>query len=238
MNEIEFLGKLQSQQTTKDVSRLLSQQAGAFGFPTHAIAPMPSEQFPVHDGWFLVQNWPEAWSIAYDEEGFAEFDPIPRAASITSGPISVTDIFEGKAGFTPDPRAARLRELSTSLGRECGLLVPVFGPHGYRAIACYAGPGPDPDAHTQSLLHIWAIYAHDRIRALSMASHAPSLVLSERELDVLRCARDGLGDQEVATQLGISVRTVRFHFTNVRTKLNVVNRTQAVAYASNMGLLP
>lgn len=237
MGNVEFLQELQAQPTCADVSRVLSRQASALGFPTHVIAPMPSEKFPVHEGFFLVQNWPEAWTKAYEDEGFAEFDPTPRAASVMNGPFTLDDMYNGVAGFTPDPRSERMLKLAGELGRRRGLIVPIFGPHGYRAIVCFMGDGPGPDTHTQSLLHIWAIYAHDRVRELSVDNHAPSNVLSEREIEVLRAARDGLSDEESAEKLGISVRTVRFHFTNVRAKLNVKTRAQIFAYVSSMGIL-
>jgi two-component system, NarL family, response regulator LiaR len=60
--------------------------------------------------------------------------------------------------------------------------------------------------------------------------------LSERELGVLRLVAKGLSDQEIAEQLSITIRTVRFHVSNILSKLHLANRTQAALYALQEGL--
>jgi len=61
--------------------------------------------------------------------------------------------------------------------------------------------------------------------------------LSERELDVLRCLAAGLSNREITEKLFISLNTVKTHLKNINDKLNVHNRTQAVARARELGLL-
>ncbi len=60
--------------------------------------------------------------------------------------------------------------------------------------------------------------------------------LTERELGVLRLVAQGLTDQEIARQLSITIRTVRFHVSNILSKLHLANRTQAALYALQEGL--
>lgn len=55
--------------------------------------------------------------------------------------------------------------------------------------------------------------------------------LSERELDVLRLAAQGLGNKQIGSTLGISDRTVQGHLANIYTKLHVSTRTEAVLCA-------
>jgi LuxR family maltose regulon positive regulatory protein len=62
--------------------------------------------------------------------------------------------------------------------------------------------------------------------------------LSERELEVLRLVAEGLSNREIAQQLFISLRTVKWHTSNIYGKLGVKNRTQAVAKAGALGILP
>jgi LuxR family maltose regulon positive regulatory protein len=62
--------------------------------------------------------------------------------------------------------------------------------------------------------------------------------LSERELDVLCLIAEGLSNQEIAQRLSISTRTVKWHTSNILGKLGVKNRTQAVAKARSLGVLP
>jgi len=61
--------------------------------------------------------------------------------------------------------------------------------------------------------------------------------LSERELEVLRLIAEGLSNQEVAQRLYISLRTVKWHTSNIYNKLGVKNRTQAVNRARRLGVL-
>jgi DNA-binding CsgD family transcriptional regulator len=62
-------------------------------------------------------------------------------------------------------------------------------------------------------------------------------ILSERELEVIHRIGEGLSNQEIADQLFITERTVRFHVTSIMNKLGASNRTQAVVIANRMGLL-
>ena len=61
--------------------------------------------------------------------------------------------------------------------------------------------------------------------------------LSERELDVLRLASQGLTNRGIGHTLKISERTVHSHLVNVFGKLGVNTRTQAVLKAMRMGLI-
>jgi NarL family two-component system response regulator LiaR len=60
--------------------------------------------------------------------------------------------------------------------------------------------------------------------------------LTEREMDVLRLMAKGKSNQEIADDLIIGIKTVKFHVTNILSKLNVDDRTQAAIYAYKNGL--
>ncbi len=62
--------------------------------------------------------------------------------------------------------------------------------------------------------------------------------LSERERELLRLIAEGLSNQEIAQRLYISLPTVKWHTTNIYGKLGVRSRTQAVARARALGILP
>lgn len=61
--------------------------------------------------------------------------------------------------------------------------------------------------------------------------------LTERELAVLRLVAAGMHNREVATELGISTRTVDRHCDNIYAKLDVGSRTEAVVRAISTKLL-
>lgn len=66
---------------------------------------------------------------------------------------------------------------------------------------------------------------------------APHEDLTEREMEVLRLIASGKSNQEVADELFIGIKTVKFHVTNVLAKLGVEDRTQAAIYAVRHGLV-
>ena len=66
---------------------------------------------------------------------------------------------------------------------------------------------------------------------------ASSLLLTRRELEVLRWIGDGSTSTEVADVLGITDNTVNFHLKSAITKLKVPNRTAAAVLATRLGLI-
>jgi DNA-binding NarL/FixJ family response regulator len=64
------------------------------------------------------------------------------------------------------------------------------------------------------------------------ASPAPvGYMLTNREIDVLRCLAQGLSNREIALELSISTRTVTTHVRNILDKTGLNNRTQLALYA-------
>lgn len=71
-----------------------------------------------------------------------------------------------------------------------------------------------------------------RLVALSAAPR-----LSTREREVLRLVAAGRSNKEIAGELHIAERTVKFHVTAIFNKLGAENRAQAVAIAAERGLV-
>ncbi|AHA28913.1 LuxR family transcriptional regulator [Exiguobacterium sp. Leaf187] len=61
--------------------------------------------------------------------------------------------------------------------------------------------------------------------------------LTEREQEVLQLMARGMANQEIADELFISLKTVKTHVSNILSKLDVVDRTQAVVYAFKHNLV-
>jgi DNA-binding NarL/FixJ family response regulator len=60
--------------------------------------------------------------------------------------------------------------------------------------------------------------------------------LTEREREVLSLLAQGLSNQEVAQRMGISLKTARNHVSNILGRLQVADRTEAVARARAAGM--
>ncbi len=96
--------------------------------------------------------------------------------------------------------------------------------------------GPTPYLDT-----LLAAFPQEGCRDVTLRPSAPQQglldPLSERELEVLRELAQGASNQEIADRLVITVDTVKRHVSNILGKLEVNNRTQAVARSRSLGLV-
>lgn len=63
------------------------------------------------------------------------------------------------------------------------------------------------------------------------------VLLSKRELEVLNLLAEGLTNQQIAERLFLSLATVKWHTSNIYSKLAVSNRTTAIAKAKKMQII-
>lgn len=61
--------------------------------------------------------------------------------------------------------------------------------------------------------------------------------LTNRELEILMLIAQGMSNQEIADELYITLKTVKTHVSNILSKLEVEDRTQAAIYAFKHGLI-
>ena len=62
--------------------------------------------------------------------------------------------------------------------------------------------------------------------------------LTPREMDVLQLIAAGLSNQQIADELVLARGTVKYYTSHIYGKLGVSSRTQAIAHARDLGLLP
>ena len=89
-------------------------------------------------------------------------------------------------------------------------------------------------------VHAGESYLEPRIATKVLAELGPRrrpAALSHREREVLRLVAGGRSNKQIARELGITERTVKFHVTSILNKLGAENRAQAVAVAARRGLL-
>jgi LuxR family maltose regulon positive regulatory protein len=96
-----------------------------------------------------------------------------------------------------------------------------------RAYALFLRGLVEPDTQTQS-----------KMTGKQSGSQALPEPLSKRELEVLALIAEGLTNEALARRLVISAGTVKAHTATIYRKLDVANRTEAVARARQLNLLP
>lgn len=132
------------------------------------------------------------------------------------------------------------------------LALTLAEPEGYRLLFLEACPAAiplldavvkDPDGvnsvqkYAQDLLNV--IPGHElTIPSHSSANGSPKETLTMRELEVLKLIAAGDSNQTIAHKLVITLSAVKKHTGNIFGKLNVRSRTQAIARARQLGLLP
>jgi two-component system, NarL family, response regulator LiaR len=84
------------------------------------------------------------------------------------------------------------------------------------------------------------VVLHPRVAA--QVVHRPGAVnplteLSEREMEVLRLIADGLSNTNISERLCISEKTVKSHVSNILSKLQLADRTQAAVFAWRQGVM-
>jgi DNA-binding NarL/FixJ family response regulator len=72
---------------------------------------------------------------------------------------------------------------------------------------------------------------------VTTTQHSDPDMLTPRELDVLRLLARGLPNKQIAAQLAVNERTVKYHVSAILAKLDVTNRTEAVTVAASRGLI-
>jgi DNA-binding NarL/FixJ family response regulator len=100
------------------------------------------------------------------------------------------------------------------------------------AVEAYQGRSVVPPVLMNMLL--------DRMRTMQKSESATGLLpveLAQREIDVLRLLAEGLDTVEIASKLSYSERLIKSVIQSVVKRLELRNRTHAVAYAIRMGIL-
>jgi two-component system NarL family response regulator len=101
------------------------------------------------------------------------------------------------------------------------------------------GTPPFSPGLASRLLHEFAKLSNTKEGSVAPAGHPrerKTSGLTERQTQVLRLVAQGHTYREVGERLSLSERTVRFHMTEIISRLHLQNRNQVLAYAGKLGL--
>jgi LuxR family transcriptional regulator, quorum-sensing system regulator BjaR1 len=103
--------------------------------------------------------------------------------------------------------------------------------------AVFYGRHLDISAEARISLHVLALFTHERLVRLGVWPQEAGAVLTQREADCLAWVARGKTDWEISEILSISENTVHWYIEQVKRKLGVPTRVQAVVAAIHDGAI-
>ena len=235
---LDFITAMAAANTVDEITRRLSEVAKTFGFDNFAISgiPLPGEKI---DPYVLLSAWPIEWFERYVGRNYVHIDPvIYRAKTSDEAFVWSRDVVKRPIGN----EANRLMGEASEFRMVDGLSVPLHMPGGLQAIVTFGSTRKiDLSPEKEGILHVVAIYAHNRLRAIleerrqANAKIIPYVTRHER--DVIRWAAEGKTNWEIGQILCRSEKTVQHELHNAMKKMNCVNRAQLIAEAIRIGLI-
>ncbi len=183
---------------------------------------------------FLFNTWPKDLQVAYMDEEMFWGDPVAAESRRRHRPFTFREI-----EADPETHLARDRmtEAAARFGQQDCLAIPLYAPFGYRGVVTvFSETTIDLTASDRALLAATAECVFELHRkATDLQALARRAPLTPRERDSISLVAEGLTDDEIGRQLGLSGATIRHHVDNVRDKLSAASRAEAVALLAVSG---
>jgi DNA-binding CsgD family transcriptional regulator len=179
-------------------------------------------------------NYPAQWPAVYQRRNFQRVDPVVRRLFVEQRPLYWSELRRGER----TPAQEEFYAMAADFGLQDGVS---FGTRFDRStngsFFTVAGPGLGRDLRHRKLFDYLAPHLHVALTRVHLGQQRDQPRLTPRELEVLRWAKYGKTNWEISRLLVVSPRAVKFHLENAMRKLDVVNRTQAIAVALSLGLI-
>jgi len=179
-----------------------------------------------------MTNVPGDWKADYFNKNYCDHDPILLFALGNLMPDRWSNIIR-RQNITA--KQQRVISDGVEAGLRDGVIIPVHGPAGEFGVLSLSHSESDKQAQQnveldESVLHMFALRFHNRIRELQGATPAgPPADLTSREIDVLFWTAEGKSSWDISQILGISESTVNFHVNSAKRKLGVYSKPHAIA---------
>lgn len=225
-----------------DLSESQLNEAGVDGFVFFSCLREAWEKADTSD-FLITTRGPEnmkPYEAMYLWKGYKETDLALAAIAKATEPFSTDDVYTPQK-VTRDQKD--LIELTERYHLHYDLFVPVHTPGRIQVV--YFFVLGDQSADEQRLLTLKAeLVNFGRVFALAAQElmgfkleAVPNAKLSVREHECLTQLGRGLSNPEIAVQLNITERTVKYHINNLMKKLGASSRIEVVAIAARTNLM-
>lgn len=231
-NVLSVLNDAQGRDATFACIAVATQQIGFenFAYGLRLGLPMANPKT------FMLNSYPAQWQKRYKDAGYLRMDP-----TVAHGQRSQSAIVWSDAVFQNAPD---MWSEARSFGLRVGIAQSMFGEQGAVGMITISRSATLITAAEQRKIgsHVrWlAEIAHG---LLSKTFESPKksdherLVLTSREIEVLKWMADGKTANDTAEIMHLSTATVNFHVKNAAAKLDAPNKTSAIVKALILGLL-
>lgn len=227
---LDTLHAVQSAPSLLKIAEIFRVFADAYGYSTFMCADPPRLDTQT-GGLILFDTWPTEWRNRYLDRGYSFRDPMVLELCRTVQPFTWDEVYERRRYEQQD---WKIVDEASHWGMRKGFVVPILLTGGRVHTITMAGMNPRGDLDAKAALHLVSIYAH--ASALNLRRrHAPPTPLTKRERQVLQLVSDGKSDWEAGRVLGISQSAVHKHVENVKKRMGVSTRMQAVVAAIRSG---
>jgi DNA-binding CsgD family transcriptional regulator len=215
----------------------------SMGFSTFLYAVGTSRELHRDERFFLWTSVPREWVAEYDASSYIEIDPrVAHGWSLWPPPLT----WDGDLG-RDDPAIRKFMDRAAAFGIGSGLAI-YFRDGGHKIMFALNRPERsltsalrDEIAATTAQAMYLGTVLHSVFLAKVIDRGVPPLQqgspLSARERQCLQLAAHGMTSLDVGEKLGITERTANFHFSNIISKLGVLNRNEAIAKGMCHGLI-
>jgi LuxR family transcriptional regulator, activator of conjugal transfer of Ti plasmids len=193
---------------------------------------------------YIISNYPDSWVKHYFRERYLDEDPVVGEFLRRRNPFLWSEIAQPEA---LSRRQLRLFDEARSAGITEGITLPIHHRGEIAAVSLIPSEGDSSAIATlrphQHMLYLMALHYHSLAhrslleKSLAGDSTRRRSLLSPRERQVLEWAAKGKSNWEIASVLGISYKSAEFHMEGAKRKLQVFNRTHAVAKGIMLGLV-
>lgn len=199
------------------------------GFDKHTCLSLVDLNSPPANAVMLFA-FPEAWVAHYKDERYFEDDVVLKSIFRTTRPCLWKNLTR------LDFRNQQIFAEAGEFGIRNGMTIPLTLPGYYPTTINIAGDHRDVDPMAYHALHLMAVHYHHAVVRISGAGiRLPAL--STQQTQCLIWAAHGKSDIDIGEILSIAPRTVNHHIEQVREKLNVRTRAQAIVLATSCGLI-
>jgi LuxR family quorum-sensing transcriptional regulator LasR len=215
----------------------------SMGFATFVYAVGTSKELHHDERFFLWTSVPREWVAEYDVNSYIEIDPrVAHGWSLWPPPL-IWDRQMGKSNLA----VRKFMDRAATFGVGSGLAI-YLRDGGHKIMFALNRPErsltpalrAEIAATTAQAMYLGTVLHSVFLSKVIERGVAPlqqGSPLSNRERQCLQLSAHGMTSLDIGEKLGITERTSNFHFSNILSKLGVLNRNEAIAKGMLHGLI-